>query len=221
MLLTFTRVASTKKQTQDTMTWLVTTVLFFSITGRLTDAECHCNTTTACDVFPSTPCSQVGDPDRCQEGWFGSYCQKRNIALGRSATQSSTYSENNYQTGNTTHRFEAWYAVDGRTTTVVYSKPLTCSVAGSQYSWTVYLNNSKTDKIQHVKLYLDQRFLGKVFTKTLNNGLSNWCDSEDKLYEDEAGYRKGHRTMDNMFVLQSLVTNTALLLSMHRFLKGI
>ncbi|XP_046551938.1 multiple epidermal growth factor-like domains protein 6 [Haliotis rubra] len=148
------------------MAWFLTGLLFFSITGTLTGAECHCNTTTACAVFPSTPCSQVGDPGRCQEGWFGSYCQIRNIALRRSATQSSTFTENSDRTGNTGHSFGAWYAVDGRSTTDFYSTPLTCThtSAGVQ-TWTVYLNNSNTDKIQHVKLYLRQDYQDR------NNGM--------------------------------------------------
>ncbi|XP_046566123.1 uncharacterized protein LOC124274789 [Haliotis rubra] len=136
------------------MAWFLMGLLCFSITGTLTDAECHCNTTTTCAVFPSTPCSQVSVPDRCQEGWFGSYCQRQNIALGRTATQNSTYNE-------WTQRFEAWYAVDGRTTNLFNSKPPTCShtlKSGGVQTWTVNLNNSYTDKIQHVKLYLRQDY---------------------------------------------------------------
>ncbi|XP_067685088.1 receptor-type tyrosine-protein phosphatase alpha-like isoform X2 [Haliotis asinina] len=142
------------------MAWLLIGLLFFSICGTLTDAECHCNTAAACTVFPSTPCSQVGDPDRCQEGWFGSYCQKQNIALGRSATQSSTFTENSYRTGNTLHSFDARYGVDGRATTNFYSKPLTCThtLLGGVQTWTVSLNNSITDKIQQIMLYLRQDF---------------------------------------------------------------
>ncbi|XP_046561539.1 platelet endothelial aggregation receptor 1-like isoform X2 [Haliotis rubra] len=146
------------------MAWFLTTVLFLSITGTLTDAECHCNTTTACALFPSTTCSQVGDPDRCQEGWFGSHCQRRNIAIGQSATQSSTFAENSYRTGNTVHRFEARYGVDGRTTTTLYSKPFTCThtaIGDPQPAWTVHLSNSNTDKIQHIKLYLREGFLDR------------------------------------------------------------
>ncbi|XP_046563504.1 protein draper-like, partial [Haliotis rubra] len=139
------------------MAWLFMTGVLFSMTGTLNGVICHCNTACACAcaVFPSTPCSQVGDPDRCQEGWFGSYCQKQNIALGRSATQSSTYSENSVKTGNTHQVFEARYGVDGRATNDFYSRPFTCThTLGGDSTWTVFLNISNTDKIQHVKLYL-------------------------------------------------------------------
>ncbi|XP_071083834.1 protein draper-like [Haliotis cracherodii] len=144
------------------MVRLLTGVLLISITGTLTDAECHCNTETACSLFPSTPCSQVGSPDRCQQGWFGSYCQRQNVALGRSANQSSTYAENSDRTGNILHYFEAKYAVDGRTTTDFYSTPLTCThTDGGVQTWTVYLNTANTDQIQRIKLYLRNDLLNR------------------------------------------------------------
>ncbi|XP_071083833.1 multiple epidermal growth factor-like domains protein 10 [Haliotis cracherodii] len=144
------------------MVWLLTGVLLISITGTLTDAECHCDPATACSLFPSTPCSQVGSPDRCQQGWFGSYCQRQNIALGRSANQNSTFVENSDRTGNIPFYYEAKYAVDGRTTTVFYSKPLTCThTYGGVQTWTVYLNTSNTDKIQRIRLYLRNDILSR------------------------------------------------------------
>ncbi|XP_071081861.1 receptor-type tyrosine-protein phosphatase epsilon-like [Haliotis cracherodii] len=124
-------------------------LLVVCVTVTLTDAECHCNTTSACDVFPSTPCSQVGSPDRCQEGWFGSYCQKQNIALRGSCSQSSTLQglPNNYRAG---------LAVDGRATTYAKSTPLTCAHTKlwSNPTWTVNLNTSSPEKIQQIRLYL-------------------------------------------------------------------
>ncbi|XP_071081735.1 receptor-type tyrosine-protein phosphatase epsilon-like [Haliotis cracherodii] len=144
------------------MVWLLTGVLLISITGTLTDAECHCDPATACSLFPSTPCSQIGSPDRCQQGWFGSYCQRQNIALGRSANQSSTYVENSDRTGYTPFYFEAKYAVDGRATTDFYSTPLTCTHTNpGVQTWTVYLNTSNTDKIQRIRLYLRNDLLSR------------------------------------------------------------
>ncbi|XP_046551936.1 uncharacterized protein LOC124261639 [Haliotis rubra] len=157
-------VPSPTEQTQSTMAWFLNTVLFLSITGTLTDAACHCNTAAACAVFPSTPCSQDGYPDICQQGWYGSHCQRRNIAIGQSATQSSTFTENSDKTGYTDHRFEARYGVDGRATTNFYSKPFTCThtATGDPHpAWTVHLGNSNTDKIQHIKLYLRDGFLDR------------------------------------------------------------
>ncbi|XP_046551927.1 protein draper-like [Haliotis rubra] len=98
-------------------------------------------------------------PGGCAAGWINDRCNHRNIALGRIARQSSTLTESTVRTGNTTHRYEAWYGVDGRATTDVHSKPLTCTHTNSgDQTWTVYLNNSNTDKIQQIKLYLRQHF---------------------------------------------------------------
>ncbi|XP_048257510.1 uncharacterized protein LOC124116604 [Haliotis rufescens] len=124
-------------------------LLMACVTVTLTDAECHCNTTSACAVFPSTPCSQVGSPDECQEGWYGSYCQKQNIALGRTCNQSSSL---NYNATN----YGAGLAVDGRATTDARSTPLTCAHTQEETdpTWTVNLNTSRPEKIQHIRLYL-------------------------------------------------------------------
>ncbi|XP_046583117.1 receptor-type tyrosine-protein phosphatase kappa-like isoform X1 [Haliotis rubra] len=131
--------------------WIALSIACVSVT--LTDAECHCNTTTACTVFPSTPCSQVGDPDRCQEGWFGSYCQKQNIALRRSSSQSSTMN-------NDPNTFRAGLGVDGRATTDATSLPWTCAHTANQTNptWTVNLTTSVPEKIQHIRLYIRDNF---------------------------------------------------------------
>jgi hypothetical protein len=43
--------------------------------------------------------------------------------------------------------------------------------------------------------------LGKVFTKILNQRLTEWAIKENKLYEEQTGYRKGYSTIDNIFSL--------------------
>ena len=45
---------------------------------------------------------------------------------------------------------------------------------------------------------------GKTFCEVLNNRLLKWAQSADVLYEEQAGYKKGYSTIDNIFVLQSL-----------------
>ncbi|XP_067685086.1 receptor-type tyrosine-protein phosphatase epsilon-like [Haliotis asinina] len=114
--------------------------------------ECHCRSTTACAVFPSTPCSQVGDPDRCQEGWFGNYCQKQNVALRKPSTQSSTL-------GNDDNEYGAALGVDGTATTNANRRPRTCahSKKKTNPSWTVNLNTSVPETIQHIRLYIRER----------------------------------------------------------------
>ncbi|XP_046561540.1 uncharacterized protein LOC124270566 [Haliotis rubra] len=103
-------------------------------------------------MFPFTPCSQVGDPDRCQEGWFGSYCQKQNIALGRLCNQSSILQD-------LPTLYQAALGVDGRATTNASSWPQTCAHTKNESnpSWTVNLNTSVRGKIQHIRLYIRDR----------------------------------------------------------------
>ncbi|XP_046583126.1 multiple epidermal growth factor-like domains protein 10 [Haliotis rubra] len=141
------------------------------------DAACHCNTPDACSVFPTTPCSQTGDPDRCQEGWFGPYCQKQNVALRRPSIQSATWFGD--------HHFTADLAVDGRATTMYKENPPTCThTAGGTFTphtWTVYLNTSSTDRIQNMRLYLrENRLYRNVGMEILVSSQMcyNWSSTE-------------------------------------------
>ncbi|XP_046583132.1 receptor-type tyrosine-protein phosphatase T-like isoform X4 [Haliotis rubra] len=131
------------------MGWFWIGLLVVCVSATLTDAECHCNTEAACAVFPSNPCSQVGDPDRCQEGWFGSYCQRQNIALRRRCNQSSVLDDRS-------DLYQAALGVDGKATTNAKSDPRTCAHTKIETNptWTVNLNTSVPEKIQHTRLYL-------------------------------------------------------------------
>ncbi|XP_046551925.1 multiple epidermal growth factor-like domains protein 11 isoform X2 [Haliotis rubra] len=90
--------------------------------------------------------------DMCHEGWFGPYCQTRNIALMRSCSQSSTLD------GNATN-YGAGLGVDGRATTNALSLPRTCAHTKNESNptWTVNLNTPVPEKIQHIRLYLRDR----------------------------------------------------------------
>ncbi|XP_067685096.1 uncharacterized protein [Haliotis asinina] len=131
------------------MAWFWIGLFVACLRVALTDAECHCDTETACAVFPSTPCSQVGDPDRCQEGWFGPNCQTQNIALRRSCNQSSTL-------GNNLARHGAGVGVDGIVTTDAANKPCAHTAEQSNPTWTVNLNTSVPEKIEHIRLYIHE-----------------------------------------------------------------
>ena len=48
--------------------------------------------------------------------------------------------------------------------------------------------------------------ISKVFMKILNNRLQVWAMRENKLHEEQAGFTKGKRTVDQIFILQSLVS---------------
>ena len=45
-----------------------------------------------------------------------------------------------------------------------------------------------------------------MFTKILNNRLTNWAEDNDKMYEVQGGFTKGKSTIDQIFVFQSLVS---------------
>ena len=49
--------------------------------------------------------------------------------------------------------------------------------------------------------------LGKLFTRVLNNRLSDWAENYYVLIEAQAGFRPGMSTTDNIFVLHGLITH--------------
>ena len=46
---------------------------------------------------------------------------------------------------------------------------------------------------------------GKVFTSILNNRLTLFSDEIHLISPSQAGFRKGHSTCDNIFILHSLI----------------
>ena len=49
--------------------------------------------------------------------------------------------------------------------------------------------------------------LGKLFTRILNNRLSEWAENYQVLIEAQAGFRPGMSTVDNVFVLHGLLSH--------------
>ena len=47
--------------------------------------------------------------------------------------------------------------------------------------------------------------LGKLFTSILNNRLTSYIEDNDILLANQTGFRKNHSTLDNCFVLKSLI----------------
>jgi len=45
----------------------------------------------------------------------------------------------------------------------------------------------------------------KIFTGILNKRLTEWCDTNNIIPECQAGFRKGYSTIDNCFVLHSII----------------
>ena len=48
--------------------------------------------------------------------------------------------------------------------------------------------------------------LGKLFTSILNDRLNDFSCEFDLISKNQAGFRKGHSTTDNIFVLHSLIS---------------
>ena len=49
--------------------------------------------------------------------------------------------------------------------------------------------------------------LGKLFTRILNNRLNKWAEEYNVYIEAQAGFRKHMSTIDNIFVLNGLITH--------------
>ncbi|XP_046325743.2 multiple epidermal growth factor-like domains protein 11 isoform X2 [Haliotis rufescens] len=133
--------------------------------------ECHCNTSNACSVFPSSPCSLPGGEDRCQEGWFGQYCQKQNVALRKPASQSSVWyeQEETAQPLNLT----ASYAVDGKASTLFIDSPCSHTDRGDfRPYWKVFLGARTNRTLLHMRLYLREIWKGR------NNGMKILVDNQ-------------------------------------------
>ncbi len=50
--------------------------------------------------------------------------------------------------------------------------------------------------------------LGKLFTRILNDRLNEWAENYFVYIEAQAGFRKGMSTVDNIFVLNSLISHS-------------
>ena len=47
----------------------------------------------------------------------------------------------------------------------------------------------------------------KIFTSILNKRLTKWVESEGKVCEEQAGFRKGYSTVDHVYTLMSMISN--------------
>ncbi|XP_048251403.1 fucolectin-3-like [Haliotis rufescens] len=100
-----------------------------------------CHYKNGCSPLPDV-CSVP--PPVCVTDWFGHYCQMHNIARGKTASQSSTWSD-------TTGTYDASKAVDGDVTT--HFDHGSCShTNGGPASWQVLLGG--TFLISRITIYL-------------------------------------------------------------------
>ena len=45
----------------------------------------------------------------------------------------------------------------------------------------------------------------KIFTHILKDRLLKWCETENLICDEQAGFRKNYSTMDNVFVIDTLI----------------
>ena len=48
--------------------------------------------------------------------------------------------------------------------------------------------------------------ISKIFTSVISNRFKVWYDRNEKIGEEQAGFRKDHSTTDNIFILHTLIT---------------
>ena len=78
------------------------------------------------------------------------------------------------------------------------------------YDWSssiitpIHKKGSKLDPNNYCGISLIDSIC-KIFVNIMNSRLTQWCDDFDILHECQAGFGKKYSTMDNIFVLMSLV----------------
>ena len=71
---------------------------------------------------------------------------------------------------------------------------------------TIYKNKrSKSDPEMYRGITLNSCF-SNTFSAILNNRLNDYAEHVESITKSQAGFRKGFSTVDNIFVLHSLIT---------------
>ncbi|XP_067685393.1 multiple epidermal growth factor-like domains protein 10 [Haliotis asinina] len=120
----------------------------------------------------------------CAPGYTGANCQTQNVALKRTAIQTSVY----YGPHEITKplNLTAHYAVDGLVSNRSRSSPCTLTDRGDMTpSWTVFLNTSRHDKIHRMKLYLSNK------SPSQNKGMEILVDNQS-CYEWSPAERRDY-----------------------------
>ena len=69
----------------------------------------------------------------------------------------------------------------------------------------IYKNKGSKDDPKNYRPITIISCLGKLFTSILNDRLSKFSDEVNLICENQAGFRKGYSTIDNIFILHSLI----------------
>jgi len=110
--------------------------------------------------------------------------------------------------GYTYEIIKASVASMGHCLTCMYNKILKCGVFPEEWGKGMLTMIHKKGSTEDPKNYRGISLLPvlcKVFTKLLNNRLVEYAEAENMQAEEQAAYRKGYSTVDQIYVLQSLV----------------
>ena len=61
------------------------------------------------------------------------------------------------------------------------------------------------DNVQNYRGITLLSTLGKLFTRIINNRLNYWSDTYHIINDNQSGFRQGMSTVDNIYILQSLI----------------
>ena len=70
--------------------------------------------------------------------------------------------------------------------------------------WPIHKKRSLYDPNNYRAIALSN-CISKIFINILSKRLSTWCDDNDVKDESHAGFRKRYSTIDNLFILQSVI----------------
>ena len=69
----------------------------------------------------------------------------------------------------------------------------------------IYKNKGNVNSPENYRPITLLSCLGKVFTSIINNRLSTFAEKYETICPNQAGFRKGLSTIDNLFIIQSLI----------------
>ncbi|XP_067673167.1 multiple epidermal growth factor-like domains protein 6 [Haliotis asinina] len=128
-------------------------LVFVLCCGILVQIEGRCNCKFNCDTNPAGQCRD----GLCQPGWYGPYCQKRNVAWQGKASQQGTRTETSRLTQGRRVVFSAVKAIDGNTNVNLYKRPY-CAQTGLHNNtwWKVKLKKNGLNQIRYMTVFFPE-----------------------------------------------------------------
>ena len=69
----------------------------------------------------------------------------------------------------------------------------------------IYKNKGDTQNPENYRPITLLSCVGKLFTSIINNRFTNYADKYDIITDSQTGFRHGFSTLDNLFVINSLI----------------